>query len=133
MPYEYAIHSYSPDPDNPFNPTDEQTARESSSGHWRLVTHLGYAMTPWLRFTESSASYDPDDYVDIEATGQQIKPRDFVMTTVASRKKQVLGEVIGFTSQLVKVRIFEEDQDLKGKPSLKYKKDLVKIDKNMIF
>lgn len=138
MPYEYAIHDRSPDPKGTgfiitYDPTDEQTARANASGYWRIVTHWNHPMTHWIPFRDVTSEYVSDSKTWIESTGQKILPGDFVLTTVASRKELILGEVIGFTKYTVKVRIFNEEVYGDEKPSLKNSEHLVKFDRGMIF
>lgn len=139
MPYEYAIHDRRPDPNGTgrhiitYDPTDEQTARSNASGYWRIVTHWNHPMTQWSPFSSVKSDYTPDSKPWIESTGQEIRPGDFVLTTVASRKNLALGEVIGFTKYTVKVRIFDEETFGNTKPFLKNSEHLVKFDRSMIF
>lgn len=126
MPYIYSVY----EGDDTFTPTTQSFAENHPHGGFALTTHQGTQVSKWhvLDRNAPEEKYDPDTESRVDSLGQEIRPRDFAMTTMGTGHELSPCEVLGFTPKKVRVMIFGNWETTLKNPS-----DLVRIDKALFF
>lgn len=112
-----------------YHTVSKEVAETHVDGHWKLVSVHGPTATGWVKFNpklEAEMQYGKGESL-ADATGIPLTPGDFVMTTFKKYADLYLCEVLSFTSQKVRVRIFREGY----RTILKDTSDIVKVDKSL--
>lgn len=141
MPYLYAVEvkvyedGIPPQPGEikgftyEYHSTPKEVAETHDDGRWKLVSIHGKPATDWVSFNskaESELAYGKGSPLP-DVTGQALTVGDFVLTTIQKYADLYLCEVVSFTSQKVRVRIFRDGY----KTILKETTDIVKVDKSL--
>lgn len=139
MPYIYAVEVLETLEDGKrrrvHKPAPKEIAENHENGYWALVAKDNSLRGLWFQFNpraEESLKYAEPDATGRDAVGQELRARDYVMTTIDKSADLSLCEVVSFTNQQVRIRPFNGSSRLNGYDTcLKHPSMIVRIDENL--